>query len=407
MKKVKHVFKCIATGFLVLLVTLCIYTFIVTDLLKKDYVNVFGYTYFVVATGSMSGTIEVDDIILVRLTDQVEPNDIITFKGKDGDIITHRLIRKDGSKYITKGDVNNVADEAITKDQIIGKVRFIVSPSFILKSIAVFLIIFIFLALVNFDNIIKKYIVKEEKKVEKIPDEIFVNPKNRYEEPSSGLTVTISIDAMEDLNKQHEEAIRRNDNIELLEDDEFFTYSPNGNRRDLNEIENETVNLVISILKVKQNNLAKARMNKKWLTRYQYVYKLCHLVLQNNTYQLIDEINKPPFREIYDYDLEKVGLTDTIRNRVYEMPMYGFLKALTYTILYNDDEMFDGIYKIMKYKVMIDKDNYFKKLKSGDAYSVKQIKSLISFMQKVSNKFDNKHVFELDKIERMVKIKNY
>ena len=34
----------------------------------QDYVNVFGYTYFVVASGSMSGTIEVDDIIFVKIT---------------------------------------------------------------------------------------------------------------------------------------------------------------------------------------------------------------------------------------------------------------------------------------------------------------------------------------------------
>jgi signal peptidase I len=130
--------------------------------MKKDYVNVFGYTYFVVATGSMSGTIEVDDIIFVRLTDDVDVNDVITFKSKDGDIITHRLIKKEGSRYITKGDVNNVIDEAITKDQIIGRVDMIVSPSFILKSIAAFLIIFIFLALVNFDGVVKKFILRSD-----------------------------------------------------------------------------------------------------------------------------------------------------------------------------------------------------------------------------------------------------
>ena len=57
MNKIKNILKKCATVFLVLLVSLCIYTFVVTDILKKDYVNVFGYTYFVVASGSMSGTI--------------------------------------------------------------------------------------------------------------------------------------------------------------------------------------------------------------------------------------------------------------------------------------------------------------------------------------------------------------
>ena len=48
-----------------------------------------------------------------------------------------------------------------------------------------------------------------------------------------------------------------------------------------------------------------------------------------------------------------------------------------------------------------------KTIKKADTYSIKQIKTLIEFMKKVSNRFDNKHVFELDKIERMIKIKSY
>ena len=53
------------------------------------------------------------------------------------------------------------------------------------------------------------------------------------------------------------------------------------------------------------------------------------------------------------------------------------------------------------------KDNNFKVIKKNNTYSIKQIKTLIEFMKKVSNKFDNKHVFELDKIERIIKIKGY
>ena len=69
--------------------------------------------------------------------------------------------------------------------------------------------------------------------------------------------------------------------------------------------------------------------------------------------------------------------------------------------------MFDGIYKILRYKVMFDKDNLFRQIQKSDKNAVKQVKTLIEFMKKVSNKFDNKNVFELDKIERMVKIENY
>ena len=391
MGKVKTILKYIASLFLVLLVSLCIYTFVVTDLMKKDYANVFGYTYFVVATGSMSGTIEVNDIIFVKITKDAKVNDIITFKNKDGSLITHRLVSKNGDKYITKGDVNNVSDEEINKSQMVGRVVNVVSPSFIIKSIAIFLIVFILLALFNFDQIIEKYILKEQRKNAKLPNDLFSNP-NRIEEPSTGLTVTIALDEMEKIKDSNEEEADKEEatqEIEVLSFDDYMVEEPvKKKKRDTRE--KETVDLVVSILKCKKNHVAKARMNKKWLTKYQYVYKLCQLLVNDNTVKLTEEINNPPFKEIYDYDLDRVGLTETIRNKIYDMPIYVFLRLLTYAILYNDDEMFDGIYKILKYKVQIDKDNKFKQISKNDKTATKQLNTLIEFIKKVSNRFDNK-----------------
>jgi len=375
--------------------------------MKKDYVNVFGYTYFVVASGSMSGSIEVDDIIFVRITKDVKENEIITFLDDDGNLITHRLVNKNGNKYITKGDVNNVSDDPIEKDQIIGKVALVVSPSFVLKTIAIFLIIFILLALVNFDSIVKKYIVKAPSKDNgKLPDDIFVNPKKRYEEPSSGLTVTINFGELDKISKDDQEQAKKEEETEIFKCDDYFVFEPTSSKKRYS-FEKETIDLVISVLKCKSSNMASARMNKKWLTRYQYVYKLCQMLLYNDTTSLVGEIQNPPFREIFDYDLDKMGLTETIRNRIYDLPIHLFLRILTYCILYNDDEMFDGVYKIMKYKIAIDKDDQFKQIASTDRHSMQEVKSLIAFMKNVSNRFDKKHVFELDKIEKMVKIKNY
>lgn len=403
MNKIRQIFKIIASSFLVALVFLCIYTFIVTDVLKKDYVNVFGYTYFVVASGSMSGTIEVDDIIFVKITENVKQDDIITFIDDDKNLITHRLVNKNGDQLITKGDVNNITDSPINKDQVIGKVVLTVSPSFILKSIAVFLIIFIFLALVNFDQIIKKYIVKESPKMpEKLPDDIFMNPKKRNEDPPSGLTVTINIGEMEKIHN----ANKTGEDENIFEWDDYFVFEPS-RAKQKHAFEKETIDLVISVLKCKSSSLASARMNKKWLIRFQYIYKLCLILLYGNTKNLEDEITNPPFKEIYDYDLDKTGLAEAIRNRIYDLPIHLFLRTLTYCILYNDDEMFDGVYKILKYKVMVDKTGEFKKISKNDSYATKELKSLISFMKNISNRFDKKHVFELDKIEKIVRIKNY
>ena len=147
MKYVKNILKYFATGFLVFLVALCLYTFIITDILKKDYVNVFGYSYFVVATGSMTGYIEVNDIIFVKLESNIDKykiDDVITFKTDEGDIITHRIVSKSGNTIITQGDANNIQDDPITSKNLIGKVKLVVPPSLILKSIAIFLIVFIY-----------------------------------------------------------------------------------------------------------------------------------------------------------------------------------------------------------------------------------------------------------------------
>ena len=61
----------------------------------------------------------------------------------------------------------------------------------------------------------------------------------------------------------------------------------------------------------------------------------------------------------------------------------------------------------MKYKIQIDKNSYFKEISKNDTYGKKQLKSLISFMQKISDKYDNKNVFELERIEKYAKLKNY
>jgi len=90
-------------------------------ILGKEYVNVCGYTFFQVITGSMSGTIEINDIVIVRITDKFKVNDIITYKSGN-DYVTHRVIRIQGDTIITKGDANNTEDEPITKDLVLGRV---------------------------------------------------------------------------------------------------------------------------------------------------------------------------------------------------------------------------------------------------------------------------------------------
>ena len=89
--------------------------------IKNDYANLFGYTFFEVATASMYPTIEIGDVVIVKITKEIEQNDIIVYA--DGEsIITHRLIEKNDSELIAKGDANNSEDRPIQEDMVFGKV---------------------------------------------------------------------------------------------------------------------------------------------------------------------------------------------------------------------------------------------------------------------------------------------
>jgi len=94
-----------------------------------------GYRVYTIATSSMKGVYNVNDVILVKdcNTKKLKVGDDIVYVGNKHDlkdkIISHRIIeiKKDDKtgeiKYITKGVVNDIADPPITEDQILGKVQ--------------------------------------------------------------------------------------------------------------------------------------------------------------------------------------------------------------------------------------------------------------------------------------------
>lgn len=74
-----------------------------------------------VKTGSMEDGIHAGDYILILKNNNYKVGDVVTYT-KDDYYVTHRIIKKNGKKVITKGDANNVADEEINVSSIIGKV---------------------------------------------------------------------------------------------------------------------------------------------------------------------------------------------------------------------------------------------------------------------------------------------
>ncbi len=128
MSVVGIVFTCIGVAIVLFLFFVAV-TLAVDKFVKKSPVpSFFGTSTLIVTTGSMSGTIEDGDMIVVKKSDEYKIGDIITFLPA-GDSIptTHRIIRVNDGMFYTKGDANNAEDtRAIEKSDIVGKVAFTV-----------------------------------------------------------------------------------------------------------------------------------------------------------------------------------------------------------------------------------------------------------------------------------------
>lgn len=92
--------------------------------------TLFNHRIYVVDSGSMSPTINVDSMIIVRETEPSEINkgDIITYYGHNKNSrVTHRVmdIKNNGEFFITKGDANEISDPMpLEGKHLIGKVVF-------------------------------------------------------------------------------------------------------------------------------------------------------------------------------------------------------------------------------------------------------------------------------------------
>lgn len=116
MKTISKALNIIATAF-TLIVLLTALVFITP--------RFFGYTPYIVESGSMEPMIHVGSVAYINTKDkEVAVNDIVTYKisgSSEDKLVTHRIIREENGEYITKGDANDVEDlSTVEKDQIVG-----------------------------------------------------------------------------------------------------------------------------------------------------------------------------------------------------------------------------------------------------------------------------------------------
>lgn len=113
----------LALTIIIAIVLACnVYTIAVRGLGGEQQPDIFGWSTAIVISGSMSGSIEVNDMVIIHAQDSYAVGDVVTFKsGKN--LVTHRIISEEDGGFVTKGDANNSRDiDTLDPDLIVGRV---------------------------------------------------------------------------------------------------------------------------------------------------------------------------------------------------------------------------------------------------------------------------------------------
>ena len=113
-----------------------------------------GYFCAIIGSGSMEPSLSVNDLLLIKGTRSYQATDIVTYISPRGALITHRIKEVSPQGYIVQGDANNVPDEELLRQRILGKVIFVLpgaggivervfSPAGMLLLAAVFLLVYL------------------------------------------------------------------------------------------------------------------------------------------------------------------------------------------------------------------------------------------------------------------------
>lgn len=125
-RKIFNVIGNIIFTVILLIIILALFSTILTRI-KGEEPSLFGYKLYYAASGSMTPTIPVGSLIIVKETDinGIQNSDIITFKGSGNTVVTHRVVEISNEKrsFTTRGDANNTNDPLpVISGNLIGKV---------------------------------------------------------------------------------------------------------------------------------------------------------------------------------------------------------------------------------------------------------------------------------------------
>ena len=121
-QRIKKTAYAVLVGTLLLILAANCYMMFARFVLHEQQPDIVGYSSAVVISGSMSGSIEINDMIIIHAEDTYTTGDVITFYSGNS-LVTHRIVGETERGFITKGDANNAAAlYSVPITDVVGKV---------------------------------------------------------------------------------------------------------------------------------------------------------------------------------------------------------------------------------------------------------------------------------------------
>lgn len=213
-----------------IILLISIYNNVQIKILGNEYSSFFGYSMFEVQTGSMADTINPGDWIVVKTTKNVKLDDIITYS-QEGEFITHRVVEAYKDTYVTKGDANNSKDDAIHKEQIVGKVEKILPGLGIIRKTFFnpLVLITLIITLYTISYLLRSIIKKEDEDSDR---------KNSYRDKLDKfikLLITKLLDIIKKYLKKNKKTDKKTSEIEDALEEDFIIEIPEINKEDIDK----------------------------------------------------------------------------------------------------------------------------------------------------------------------------
>ena len=131
MKK-KHVstLKTIAAGILTAILAFVLFlnisTLLSVQAIKSGASVKSGYFCAIVSSGSMEPAVSVNDLLIIAAVGSYHAGDMVTYVSPRGSLVTHRVVTAFDQSYLTQGDANNIPDDEVAEQRILGKVVIVV-----------------------------------------------------------------------------------------------------------------------------------------------------------------------------------------------------------------------------------------------------------------------------------------